>query len=60
MTGHRREPRIHIALLAYSQLVDGGLHIVVDTATGHAFEDAEGMPMGIEQHLMRLQQIGPH
>jgi hypothetical protein len=24
------------------------------------FEDAEGMPMGIEQHLMRLQQIGPH
>jgi hypothetical protein len=60
MTGHRREPRIHIAPLADSDLVDGGLHIVVDTPTGYAFEDAEVMLMCIEQHLMRLQQIGPH
>ena len=58
MAGHRREPGIHIALLAKSDLVDGGLHIVVDAATRHAFEDAKGMPMRIEQHLMRLQQIG--
>ena len=60
MTGHRREPRIHIALLTKSNFVDGGLHIVIDAAARDAFEDAEGMPVGIKQHLMCLQQIRPH
>lgn len=45
--------------LAPSDLVDRGLHVVVDAAAGNAAEDTEGMIVGVEQHLVGLQQIGP-
>ncbi len=32
---------------------------VVDAPPQHAAEDPEGLPVGIEQHLVGLQQIGP-
>ena len=32
---------------------------VVDAAPRHAAEDAEAVPVGIEQHLVGLEQIGP-
>ena len=39
--------------------VDRGLHVVVDAPPRHAAEDAECVPVGIEQHLVGLQQVGP-
>ncbi len=58
MAGHRQETDIDVALLATADLVDRGPHVVVDTAAGNAAKHAECMIMGIEQHLMRLEEIG--
>ncbi|MNV45880.1 hypothetical protein D3C71_1376900 [compost metagenome] len=60
MTGHRQETDIDVALLAAADLVDRRAHVVVDAAAGDAAEDPECMVMGIEQHLMRLEEIGPN
>gem|GEM_PF-1674071 len=56
---HRGEARVDVARLAGQDLVHGGLHVVVDAALGHAAEHAEGVVVGVEQHLMGLQQVGP-
>jgi hypothetical protein len=53
------EADVDVALLAASDLVDRGPHIVVDAAPGNAAKDTEGMIVGVEQHLVRLQEIGP-
>ena len=55
---HGREARVDLALLAAADLVDGGAHVVVDAAPRHAAQDAEGVVMGVEQHLVGLQRIG--
>ena len=55
---HRREARVDLALLAAADLVDRGAHIVVDAAPRHAAQDAEGVVMGVEQHLVGLLRIG--
>jgi hypothetical protein len=60
VAGHGHEADVDVALLAASDLVDRGLHVVVDAAPGNAAEDPEGMIVGVEQHLVRLQEIGPH
>ena len=59
MAGHGLEACVDITLLAASNTVHGCLHVVIDAAPGDTTEHAEGMPVGIKQHLMRLQRIGP-
>src|SRR5271155_1136513 len=58
MADHRRETGVDLALLAAADLVDGGSHIVVDAPPRHAAQDAEGVVVGVEQHLMGLLRIG--
>ena len=60
VAGHRQEACVHIALLAAPDTINSRLHIAVYATARNAAEHAEGMPMGIEQHLVGLQQIGSH
>ena len=55
---HGREPCVDLALLAAADLVDGGAHVVVDAPPRHAAQHAEGVVMGVEQHLVGLLRIG--
>ena len=54
-----RETRVDLALLAAPDRVDGRSHIIVDAAPRHAAEHAEGVVVGVEQHLMGLLRVGP-
>jgi hypothetical protein len=56
---HRCEPRVDLAGLAAPNLVDRGAHVVVNAPPRHAPQDAEGVVVGVEQHLMGLLRIGP-
>src|SRR5271157_4567864 len=58
MADHRRETGVDLALLAAADLVDGSSHIVVDAPPRHAPQDAEGVVVGVEQHLVGLLGIG--
>src|SRR3546814_7088128 len=51
---------LDVALLAAPDLVDGGAHIVVNPPARHAAQKAKGLIMGVEQHRVGLQQIGPN
>jgi hypothetical protein len=55
---HGCEPCIDLAVLAASDLVDRGAHVVVNAPPRHAAQDAEGVVMGVEQHLVGLLRIG--
>ncbi len=59
VAGHRQEPGVDLARLAGADPVHRGLHVIVDAPPRHAAEDPEGVPVGIEQHLVGLQQVGP-
>ena len=59
MADHRRETGVDLALLAAADLVDGRSHIVVNAPPRHAAQHAEGVVMGVEQHLVGLLRIGP-
>ena len=58
VAGHCLEADVDIPLLAATDLVYGGPHIVIDAAPWNATEHAEGMVVGVEQHLVGLQEIG--
>lgn len=60
MAGHGLESGIDVTLLASAHTVHGRLHIIVNPAAGNAAKHAKRMPMGVKQHLMRLQRIGSH
>ena len=55
---HGREARVDLPLLAAPDPVDGGSHVVVDAAPRNAAQHAEGVIMGVEQHLVGLLRIG--
>ena len=59
VAGHRGKACIDLALLADANLVNSRSHIVVDAAARHAAKHPERMMMRVEQHLVRLQRIGP-
>ncbi|MNL26522.1 hypothetical protein D3C87_1480510 [compost metagenome] len=56
---HRKETDIDLSLLAAAHAIDRCLHVIVDATTRHAAERTEAVPMGVKQHFMRLQQVGP-
>ena len=56
---HGREAGVDLTLLAATDLVDRGSHVVVDAAPRHASQHAEGVVMGVEQHLVGLLRVGP-
>ena len=58
VTGHRLEPRVDVALFSTANPINSSLHVVIDATPRNAAKDAEGMPVRIEQHLMRLQRVG--
>src|SRR6185437_2027929 len=53
-----RETRVDLALLAAPDLVDGRWHIGEDPTPRRAAEHAEGVIVGVEQHLVGLLRIG--
>jgi hypothetical protein len=55
---HSREARVDVARFTDANLVDSGLHVVVDAAAGHASQRGQAMVVGIEEHFMGLEQIG--
>src|SRR5690606_28930849 len=60
MADHRGKPRVDRPGLAAPHLVDRRAHIVVDPAPRYAAKRTERMIVGVEQHLMRLKDIGAH
>jgi len=58
VTDHREERGVHVLLLAMAHAINRRAHIVIDAASRDAFKHSERMPVGVEQHLMGLQQIG--
>jgi hypothetical protein len=60
MAGQSSKPRIDLPRLTAADLVDRGLHIIKNPALRHTAQHAEGLRQGVEQHLMGLEQIGPH
>lgn len=57
MTNYRRKTCIHIALLTVLHFINSSFHIVVDPTLRNTTSHIKCMIMGIEQHLMGLQQI---
>jgi hypothetical protein len=56
---HGIEAGVDVPVLAAANLVHGRLHVVVDAALWNAAQYAKGVVVGVEEHLVRLQQIGP-
>jgi len=54
------EAVIELALLADEHSIDRRLHVVVDAPPRHPLEELERLLMGVEDHLLRLAQVGPH
>jgi hypothetical protein len=60
MVRHRKEAHVDLSLLPTTDAVDRSAHVIVDPGLRDAGKDTESVPVGIEQHLVRLQQIGPN
>jgi hypothetical protein len=60
LAGQGREAGIDLPLLVAPDTVDRRAHVVVDSAPGNAAQNPEGVVVGVEQHLVRLQRIGSH
>ncbi|MCY1309420.1 hypothetical protein D9M70_595140 [compost metagenome] len=54
MRTHHRKTGVDRAPFALVDLVDGGLHVVVDAPARHATQGREGTGMSIEKHLVAL------
>ena len=50
---------VDLAVLAAPDFVDRSAHVVVDASPGNAAQHAEGVVMGVEQHLVGLLRVGP-
>src|SRR3546814_20105491 len=59
MARHRGEPGVDLPDFTCADPVDRSLHVVEDTALRHTAQYAERLGQRIEQHLVRLQRIGP-
>ncbi len=55
---HREEADVDLPFLAAANTINRRLHVVVNAAARHAAEDPEAVSMGVEEHLVRLQQVG--
>lgn len=55
---HGPEAGVDQALLASTHFIDRRLHVVVNAPLGHATQHTERMVVSIEQHLVRLGQVG--
>jgi len=58
VAGHGSEPRIDLSDFALADPVYSRLHIVEYSTLRHAAQHPEGLRQCVEQHLVRLQQIG--
>ena len=56
---HGLETGVDVPGLAFPDSIHRRLHIVVDTTPGNPAHYPEGVVVGIEQHFVRLQRIGP-
>ncbi|MNE44199.1 hypothetical protein D3C80_1384160 [compost metagenome] len=54
---HRLEADVDLPFLAAANTIDRGLHVIIDAATRYAAEHAEPVPVSVEEHLVRLQQV---
>lgn len=59
MVRHCLEANIDLPLLAAADAIDRSAHIVINSPRGHAAEDSEAVPMGVEEHFVCLLQVGP-
>ncbi|MNL14607.1 hypothetical protein D3C87_1355560 [compost metagenome] len=59
MVRHREETDVDLPFLAAADTIDRRLHVIVDAATRYAAKRPEAVPVGVEEHLMRLEQVGP-
>ena len=55
---HGGKAGVDVSLLASAHSVYGGAHVVVDASPRHTSEYGEGVVVRVEQHLVRLQEIG--
>lgn len=55
---HSKETDIDLPFFATTDTINRGLHVVVNAATRYAAKHAEPVPVGVEEHLVRLQQVG--
>jgi hypothetical protein len=56
---HGLEPLIDVSPLAAIHLIDSRFHVVVNTSLRDTTQGDKGVVMGIKQHLMGLQWVGP-
>jgi hypothetical protein len=59
VAGHCQEPGVDLPRLAPTDPVHRCPRVVVDAPARDPAEHPECMPVGIKQHLVRLQQVGP-
>ena len=59
MVRHRQKARIDMPFLSASDRVNCGLHIGSNRSSRDNAEDPNPMPIGVEHHLIPLQQIRP-
>ena len=56
---HRLAPLVDISALATTYLIDSRFHVVVDASLRDTTQGDKGVVVGIKQHLMGWQGVGP-